>query len=120
MLFLYALLFFALGTSVAAIPAVLTTPPPHVSRRGLLDKLKPTINVAERMVGVWICVSEFSFYNLPLLRISRIERQQTRILQSCFENRQGGYCGDLAAGGGTGYPYHAVDYRVVTGDNERY
>ena len=33
------------------------------------------------------------------------------------------YCGDLVAeerSGGSGYPYHAVQYRVVTGDNARY
>ncbi|KAF8334811.1 hypothetical protein F5887DRAFT_990091 [Amanita rubescens] len=71
MLFLYALLCFALGTSVAAIPAALTTPPLHVSRRGILDKLKPKINVAKRIEGVWICKDRKQEYYNHVLKITQ-------------------------------------------------
>ena len=61
MLFLYALLFFVLGTSLAAV----TPGQPHIAalyqpenKELPLSKFHARTNLFERINGVWICVSK--------------------------------------------------------------
>ncbi|KAF8344960.1 hypothetical protein F5887DRAFT_1159188 [Amanita rubescens] len=68
MLFLYALLFFVLGSSVVANPV--TTP--YLSRRGNVNSKSP-VDVSERINGFWFTHLKKKILNIDLCIYMKIE-----------------------------------------------